>query len=394
MRGQWKSKGKKNEDGTPMGSFVFQDFKPLDFVPHLIASEEMPPSNPTDFYPTPKHVVKMMIEWAELQAVCDFDDKDKEYAENVFSSWFVPESETLRILEPSAGIGGIADQLRKVCPNYQLDVVEYLPINASILRGKGYEVHEQDFMTWMPPYKYNAILMNPPFAGTTYIDHVMHAWSLLKEPSDNAEAYGVLVAILPTSWMSLESSAKVANFRKFVTEYGLWETLPSKTFKDSGTNVETCIVLLNTDKRHSSSDEHYKWQISVILDNNFTYGLYQDYVKMFDSIDCDSKIKFEKYKKFDDTLWDIAQQIVRYHQGYKTNKNKYGQETSVTNQLGSEGLVQHFRPRSELLHQIIDEWVIDRLDYFRENNDCNVDKFVNGWKMYREHKKIKIALKP
>ncbi len=91
-------------------------------------------------------------------------------------------------LEPSAGQGGLADLMPKpdtVC-------IEISRLHCDILRAKGHQVEQADFLQWSPAVKPNRIVMNPPFSEGRWQAHVEHAAGMLADG-------GKLVAIVPAS---------------------------------------------------------------------------------------------------------------------------------------------------------------------------------------------------
>lgn len=90
------------------------------------------------------------------------------------------------VLEPSAGKGDLVDALvnRDKIHNYQrctldVDCIELNPDLRLILKGKGYRVVHDDFMTFDTFKRYDAIIMNPPFRDGER--HLMKALDLLKD---------------------------------------------------------------------------------------------------------------------------------------------------------------------------------------------------------------------
>ena len=121
-------------------------------------------SKNNEFYPTPKKLVKKMVEGVQWKMVHT-------------------------ILEPSAGKGDILDALEEVeleQRSYQrhngelelytwkeklfklydidIDCVEIDENLQHILKGKGYRVVHDDFLTFQTFKKYDLIIMNPPFS--------------------------------------------------------------------------------------------------------------------------------------------------------------------------------------------------------------------------------------
>ena len=193
---------------------------PAPLIRAVIASQEMPPKNPNAYFPTPPAVIEEMMAWAEPDRLLSTD----------------------LILEPSAGTGALADALRKAGCGDQLRLVEMDPLNAQVLRDKGYQVTESNFLQFQPPERYGLIVMNPPFSISgdreAYIAHILHAWSLLKPG-------GRLVAIAPSGYTYRSNSARVRAFLDFVYYNGHFERLPKGAFRDSGTMTDTTLIIIN-----------------------------------------------------------------------------------------------------------------------------------------------------
>lgn len=171
------------------------------------------------FFPTPPKVIDRMMDLADIQK--------NEY-----------------ILEPSAGIGSIVDEIEKRFPNKKnngLFCVEQNYSLAKILELKGYMVEQEDFMKYNRTVKVNKILMNPPFENGQDAEHIRHAYELL-QPG------GRIVAIAGEG-VFFRSDKKAVAFREFVDEYGYSEKLPEDSFngKDSfrKTGVATRIVVID-----------------------------------------------------------------------------------------------------------------------------------------------------
>ena len=105
--------------------------------------------NYKDFYPTPEWVADKMLEGID---------------------WLMIES----VLEPSAGKGDLIEWIKKAYKkdsyrrygNRELDIdcVEIQPELQHILKGKGYRVVHNDFMSFDTFKRYNLIISNPPFS--------------------------------------------------------------------------------------------------------------------------------------------------------------------------------------------------------------------------------------
>jgi len=143
---------------------------------------------------------------------------------------------SMSVLEPSAGDGAIADEVAKV-PGVDLHCMELDPKLCKTLRAKGYETWEGDFLEAPARCQFDRVVMNPPFENHQDIQHVEHAYSLLKPG-------GRLVSIMSPAFTFQTTRAPTA-FRKLAERLGRWEELPVGSFKDSGTRVQTVLVVLD-----------------------------------------------------------------------------------------------------------------------------------------------------
>lgn len=167
-------------------------------------------ANIPGYFPTPKELVDKMLAYAGIDG-------------------------GERVLEPSAGSGVIADKLKAI--GCDVDCVEPWESLREILKDKGHNLIGRDIMTLDQEDVYDAIIMNPPFERGQDVKHVMHAMQFLKEG-------GMLVAIMANS-VKFNREKTYANFRLFVDKAG-GEIIdnPEGSFKESGTGVNTVMVIL------------------------------------------------------------------------------------------------------------------------------------------------------
>lgn len=175
-------------------------------------------------FPTPPQLAARM---AELAGVTDGD----------------------RVLEPSAGTGRLVEALRNTEKSMHIVAIEVNRQLAAVLHTafgerpsdvpQEVEVIAQDFMDLQPGAgstgqigMFDAVVMNPPFADGQDIKHIKHALTLVKPG-------GRLVAICA------DGPKQNEQLRPLVESYGgEWERLPSGTFKESGTGVNTVLLYL------------------------------------------------------------------------------------------------------------------------------------------------------
>lgn len=145
----------------------------------------------------------------------------------------------VRVLEPSAGSGNIANAAKAA--GLAVSCFEKWHSLADVLKLQGHEVTQGDFLEVEAPADpeaaFDCVLMNPPFENGQDIEHVLHAYRFLKPG-------GVLVSIMSAS-VSFASSRKAEAFRAFIDDTGgELIALPSGSFKESDTGVETVMVKL------------------------------------------------------------------------------------------------------------------------------------------------------
>ena len=190
------------------------------------------------FFPTPKNIVEKMLDEADIK-----------------------KGET--VLEPSAGKGNIADEIRTQYPDNALEVAEINDSLSELLKEKGHNVVGNDFLATNK--KYDKIIMNPPFEKLQDIDHVKHAYDMLNRG-------GRLVAIMSESPF-FNSAKKAEAFRTWLEDVGgVSEKLPENSFKNSerSTGVNTRLVVIDkgTETPRGKSNPNEKYSLDNHSDNS------------------------------------------------------------------------------------------------------------------------------
>ena len=159
-----------------------------------------------DFFPTPASVAREMVETADIK-------------------------EGMTVLEPSAGMGHIAEQIREA--GIDPDVVEMSFDRRELLTEKGFNLVGSDFMDVSG--EYDRIVMNPPFSNRRDIEHVRHAYELLKPG-------GRIVAIMGEGSF-FGSDKKATEFREWLDSLnGTSEKLEDGAFLDPTLPVNTGVA--------------------------------------------------------------------------------------------------------------------------------------------------------
>lgn len=202
--GKWNRKEKAHVFDTDASDRVDQ---------MVLTGEVEVPKDEFNFFPTPPEVVEKLLGIAEIQ-------------------------EGMTVLEPSAGKGAIADACaakgaRVFCVELMEDNVNHLKAKADIYNS----VTHLDFLSLQFGRTYDRVVMNPPFLKQADIHHVKHALRFL-----NPE--GLLVAVM-SAGVKFRQNQLTVEFRDMVTQRGgQILDLPEKSFKESGTNVATVVVVI------------------------------------------------------------------------------------------------------------------------------------------------------
>lgn len=161
-----ESLGGVRQESHGRGWFAF-DYDPSDVISIVLVGGCIPDQKSHQFYPTPESLAAQAVALAEID-------------------------ETHSIMEPSAGTGGIADQL----PKSQTVCFEVSALHSKVLAAKGYTAHNADFLSIkVGEFEVDRVLMNPPFERGQWLDHVEHAGAMVRPG-------GRLVAILPSGAQS------------------------------------------------------------------------------------------------------------------------------------------------------------------------------------------------
>ncbi len=212
LGGKWNRKGKCH---------VFPDgFVVDDALSEVIATGSvLNVQKDLDHYETPEDIARFMASLADVQV--------GHYC-----------------LEPSAGKGRIAEALADACGSKSaVTVVDIHPPFIANLKKLGFEnAFIEDFLNWpnlgFTPgwFEYDRVVMNPPFSRQADTDHVLQAIGFLAPG-------GILVSVM-ASGVEFRKNKKTLTFKQVLESKGVFEfiPLPSKTFVESGTSVNTVLL--------------------------------------------------------------------------------------------------------------------------------------------------------
>jgi len=173
------------------------------------------------FFETPKEIARQIIKLADIR-------------------------DEMTILEPSAGHGAILEELDKSL-DIGLVCIEIDPEKCKVLEEKGYQVECGNFLDYSEEKcgmdikfclsDFDRIIMNPPFTKGQDADHVLHAYDLLADG-------GRLVSIM--SWsVTFNQQGRYKKVRELIEKDGEIIELDDEVFKESGTKIKTCLVIIN-----------------------------------------------------------------------------------------------------------------------------------------------------
>lgn len=165
-----------------------------------------------NYFPTPKKIIEKMLDLAGIDS-----------------------QENLKILEPSAGSGHLADEIKKRAVNSDLSVIEINHHLKEILEAKGHNLVARDFLYHKE--NYSIIIMNPPFSDGEA--HLQHAYELLYPG-------GRVISIMGEGSF-FRTDKKTLEFREWLDSVGGYsEKLPDGSFlnSDRPTGVAARIVLI------------------------------------------------------------------------------------------------------------------------------------------------------
>lgn len=211
--GQWKRQAKCH---------LFEGDAAAAIEPILLDGEITHAKREFDLFETPETLIERMIDRAEIPTSTSSDPCD----------W-------PRILEPSAGSGRIVQAIHKRSWIGPLNVFAHeiqpdLATKVSDLLYPEGRCNPGDFLAVTPNPVFDRVIMNPPFSKRQDVRHVIHAWKFLKPG-------GRLVAIM-SAGVLFRQDRLTQELRETLGD-AAYERLPDGSFKESGTNVNTVLVV-------------------------------------------------------------------------------------------------------------------------------------------------------
>lgn len=142
-----------------------------------------------------------------------------------------------RVLEPSAGVGLLAEGILRHNSNIQLDCIELNSECKKALKEKGLNVIWSNFLDFKPKYLYDRVIGAPNFKDNIDCEHVMKMYDCVKPG-------GKVISIMSPYWMTGSSDLQV-KFREWLTDKSYRITmLPDNSYVEDGNTVPTILIIL------------------------------------------------------------------------------------------------------------------------------------------------------
>lgn len=141
------------------------------------------------------------------------------------------------VLEPSAGVGLLADGIKRAHPNAYVHCVELNAKCNEELVAKGHNVVGHDFFLFTPKFLYDKVIACPNFRDNVDVNHIMKMYDCVKPG-------GWIVSLTSPLWMTGNSPRQV-EFRAWLAdkEYDV-TMLPDNSFMEDGMTVPTAIITI------------------------------------------------------------------------------------------------------------------------------------------------------
>lgn len=219
------------------------------------------------FYPTPKILL--------VKAFKPYMEKDQ------FGNYFLKgNTRDISVLDPQAGKGDILDWMKELISRHNdFFAIEIDPNLSEILKGKGYPVIHDDFLTYRENYYWDWIVMNPPFKDGA--KHLLHAISIARNTH--------IVCILNAETIRNPFSNERLNLLTQIDKYGDYEFVEEAfTEAERKTNVEAAIVRLFVPDERKSFD--YDFSREKLPDMDFDFDIESNQLAVKDMVG-----NFQKY---------------------------------------------------------------------------------------------------
>ena len=195
---------------------------------------------------------------------------------------------SIKILEPSVGIGNFLSQIFKKYEHIEdvildivdidkdsMEILKVLLDNVSIPKNFSINFIVEDFLLWENKYHYDLVVGNPPFGKVTKNKTLLNKYKKLmfNQKTNNIFSFFIEKSCRISKYVSLIVPKSLINSpefnqtRDYIATYNLHSLSDygEKAFK--GVKIETISFLLDTNKK----DQHDKVMIESYITNKITY---------------------------------------------------------------------------------------------------------------------------
>ena len=161
------------------------------------------------------------------------------------------------VLEPSAGQGALIEAIYRAFPRTMtgpndkpcvtVDYYEIMPVNIKILSDKGAANTNwrsrtsnmgEDFLANNSNFTYDRVIANPPFSLNQDIKHIYKMFDMVKPG-------GRLVTLASQHWANSQNSKEKMFVKWLEYQNAAIIKLSGGEFKESGTNIAACIIIID-----------------------------------------------------------------------------------------------------------------------------------------------------
>lgn len=191
------------------------------------------------------------------------------------------------VLDPSAGKGDLVEAaIRKAKERYyniDADCIEINPDLRAVLKGRGYRVIHDDFLTYFSEKEYDLIIMNPPFSNGS--KHLLKAIEMQKRNG------GAIVCLLNAETIRNPYTNERKTLVRLLDEYGAEISYLENAFckAERTTDVEVAMIkvklpeverasiILDNLKKAKEQQEFTGAESDYLVENDFVKTIIEQY---------------------------------------------------------------------------------------------------------------------
>jgi len=279
-----------------------------------------------DFYPTPGHLIEKMLYSLDFNRIKS-------------------------ILEPEAGKGDIIEKIKKKegCMSdrwskfsFDIDCIEQDEILRHILKGKGYRLVHNDFLTYDTMKEYDIIIMNPPFSNGC--KHLLKALEMQKRNG------GAIVCLLNAETLRNQCSNDRVTLARLLEEYDAEIEYIENAFADAVRKTDVEIALIKVQlpevkrqsfifdglKKAQEQREYEQAESMYLAENDLFKSIVSQYnleveagIKLIKEYNAMYPLIMTSFGKDEETGETVQKGGCILNLDLSTNKDKYSNKLSV-----------------------------------------------------------------